>query len=173
MANDLQTTSPTPTCLPLLDDKLTELVLGPDSPVVGPKSAAVLRDFAAQPEPPLPNENQVDTMLAKLALATAKTKTSPEEAKARLELYWIALRDIPLDDLRAGFVHLLQTATFLPTPAEVRRAARYNGAVRRHAKSRAAWLVKIHEREWREPTEMVKPEEVHALMMNVNLGEAA
>ena len=80
-----------------------------------------------------------------------------------------ALRDVPLNDLRAAFVDLVRTCTFLPTPAEVRKAALHKGAVRRHAKSRAGWLVKLHEREWKPAAELVRPEEVRAVLASVNL----
>lgn len=151
------------------DERLNELLLSTDNPVVGPKTAAALTAFAAEPEPPTATEQQVETMIGKLAMATAQTKVSAAEAEGRLELYWLALRDIPLDDLRGAFVELVRTCTFLPTPAEVRKAASLKGAVRRHAKSRARCLVKLHEREWREPAEQVRPEEVRAVLASVNL----
>jgi hypothetical protein len=148
-------------------------VLSSDNPVVGPKSAAALSAFAEQPEPPLADRDQVETMIGKLAMATAQPKVSDAEATARVEMYWLALRDVPVDDLRAGFLDLLRGCTFLPTPAEVRTAAMRHGALRRHMKSRARWLVKIHEREWREPGDMVDPAEVRALLASVTLPNAA
>ena len=123
-----------------LDEKLTELLLGADSPVVGPKTARALREFAAQPEPDRVTEPQVETMIGKLAMATAQTKVSEAEAEARVEMYWLALRDLSTIDLRSGFIELLRNSTFLPTPAEVRKAALKCGAVRRYAKSRASYL---------------------------------
>ena len=164
------TTNPkTPTSGLLSDERLNELLLSTDNPVVGPNTAATLRAFAAQPEPPLASEQQVETMIGKLAMATAQAKVSAAEAEARLELYWLALRDVPLADLREAFVDLVRNSTFLPTPAEVRKVALHKGAVRRYAKSRARCLVKLHEREWREPAELVKPEEVRAVLASVSL----
>lgn len=138
-----------------------------DSPVVGPKSAAALKAFAEQPEPPVADREQVETLVGKLAMATAQPKVSEAEAGARVELYWLALRDLPVDDLRAGFLDLLRGCTFLPTPAEVRTAALRHGAIRKYAKSRAKHLAWKHETEWQPPAELIDPAEVHALMAEV------
>lgn len=139
-------------------------MLSGDSPVVGPNTAAELRAFAEQPEPPLVKESEVDTMIGKLAMATAQPKMSPAEAKERMAMYWLALRDLPVDDLRQAFVALLRTCTFLPTPAEIRTAALKEGAVRKYAKSRARHLAWKHEQEWRPQGELVDPAEVRALL---------
>lgn len=107
--------------------------------------------------------NQVEVMIGKLAMATAQAKVSEDEAAARIELYWLALNDIPIDDLRAAFVDLVRTSKFLPTPAEVRTAALLPGARRRYAKSRARHLAWLHDREWRAPIEAIRPDELEAL----------
>lgn len=153
-----------------MSDKLNELLLSGDSPVVGPKSAAALKAFAEEPEPPLVTEDEVETMLAKLALATAQPKVSKEEAKERLAMYWLALRDLPVSDLRAAFVELLRTAKFLPTPAEVRSAAIRAGALRRYAKSRARHLAWKHEQEWHPAKDEVPPAELQALLTETKIG---
>jgi len=147
-----------------LDAKLSDLVLSSDSPVVGPKSASALRAFASEPEPPLAERDQVDVMIGKLAMATAQPKVSDAEAGERLNLYWRALGDIPLIDLRQAFDHLLRTATFLPTPAEVRKAALGYAGKRLYAKSRARYLAWKHDVEWRPEGETVNPEELRALL---------
>jgi len=157
----------TPTFALSLSDKLTALVLGSDSPIIGPQSANELRQFAAQPEPPCAERGQVETMIGKLAIATAQPKTSQAEADARLELYWLALQDLPLCDLRAGFMELVKTATFLPTPAEVRTAVVSAGSQRRYAKVRARYLVMLHDTKWKPPipeSGMVNPDEVRAFL---------
>lgn len=138
-----------------------------DSIVVGPRSAAELREFAAQPEPPMPTESEVSTMLGKLAIATAQPKVSPAEAKERLAMYWLALRDLPVADLRSAFVKIIKTKTFLPTPAEVRAAAIQAGANRKYAKSRAKHLAWLHDREWTPPKDHVPAEELKALVSGV------
>lgn len=140
-------------------------MLGSDAPVVGPVSAKALREFSELPEPPQASRDQIETMIGKLAIATAQPKVSQAEADERVELYWLALRDLPVDDLRTGFLDLVRTATFLPTPAEVRKAAINAGSVRRHAKSRARYLAWLHDRDWRPaPDGFVDAADVRALI---------
>lgn len=159
--SSLQTRSPEPQ----LPDRLNDLLTSGESPVVGPNTAQALRDWlAGQPELPMPTEEKVDSMIARLSLATAKRKLSEAEAKEVLPLYWRALRDIPLPDLAAGFDDLLRKSRFMPTPAEVRTACSIYTAKRGHRQSRARWLVFIHERDWREPVETIPPAEVQALL---------
>lgn len=159
------TRSRTPTSDQPLPAKLSELVLSGDSPIVGPETAAQLAEFAARPEPALPSPDQVETMIGKLAMATAQARVSDAEADARQEMYWIALRDIPADDLRAAFLELLRSSKFMPTPAEIRSTAVSKGALRRYAKSRARHLAWLHSQEWKPTSDLVGPEEVRALMV--------
>jgi hypothetical protein len=166
------TRSRTPTLGLQLDAKLNDLLLSAESPVVGPNSAAALRVFAAEPEPPLVTEPEVETMIGKLAIATAQPKVSEAEANERLSMYYLALKDLPVADLRQAFVELLRTSTFLPTPAEVRTAALKAGALRRYTKSRARHLVWKHEQEWRPESDIVPPEELSALLATVKVSAA-
>jgi len=142
-----------------------------DNPVVGPNTARQLSEFAGAPEPELASRDQVEVMIGKLAMATAQAKVSEDEATARLELYWLALNDIPVCDLRAAFTDLVRTSKFLPTPAEVRTAALLPGARRRYAKSRARHLAWLHDREWKPPVQAITPEELATLKIKV--GDAA
>jgi hypothetical protein len=142
-----------------LSDKLHALLRSVESPIVGPDTAAKLLAFSAAPEPSLAEMPQVDSMIVKLALAPAQAKLSKVEANERLELYWLALKHIPLLDLRSAFEQLLKSSKFLPTPAEVHAAAWLAGAPRRHAKSRAKHLAWKHSVEWRSPVEPITPEE--------------
>ncbi len=167
------TTNPkTLTSSPALDSKLSDLLLSGDSVVVGPKSAAALRAFVDEPEPELPTESDVDALVMKLAIATAQPKISPVEARERMKLYWQALRDLPLIELKGGFLRLLRTSKFLPTPCEVRTAAIQAGATRRYAKSRARHLLWLHARDYVEPKEPVPPEELRELLAKVRVGVA-
>jgi hypothetical protein len=154
----------------LLSEKLSTLVLSGDNPVVGPRTASALRAFAAEPEPPLAERSQVDVMISKLAIATAQPKVSPKEAAERLNLYWRALGDLPLVDLGQAFDDLLRASTFLPTPAEVRKAAMHHTSRRRYAKSRARHLVWKHEREWKPSADVVPPDELRALLAETKVG---
>jgi len=126
-------------------------VLSTDSPVVGPKTAKQLAAFADEPEPPLASRDQVDVMITKIAIGTAQARTTDAEASEKLEMYWLALRDIPLDDLRWAFGEIIKTATFLPVPAEVRAVALKPGLKRQNMKSRARYLAWKHDQEWAPP----------------------
>ena len=106
-------------------------------------------------------------MIGRLALATAQAKVSEAEAEERMAAYWLALHDIPLDDLRWAYGELVKTATFLPTPAEIRTKALWPGHMRALRRTRATMLIAKHEREWREPVEYVKPEELDAIKAEV------
>ena len=177
MATQIVVTAPTKsktlTLGQSLPAKLQGLLMGTDSPIVGPNTAAQLAAFAAEPEPPLASREQVEVMIGKLALATAQPKATDAEAGERLDLYWRALNDIPVCDLRAAFAELLKTAKFLPTPAEVRKAAMVPGASRRYAKSRARHLAWKHSVEWQPPIASIPQGEVRALLASVNLAAEA
>lgn len=153
-----------------MPDKLQELLLSGDSPIVGPETARQLAIFAAEPEPDLAEKAQVEVMIGKLAMATAQARVSQAEASERMEAYWLALNDIPLPDLRHAYAELVRTATFLPTPAEVRSASLGIGATRRFAKSRARYLAWKHEMEWRPATELMPIEEVAKLLESAGVG---
>lgn len=139
-----------------------------DSPVVGPKTAAQLRQFLALPDVhPMPDRPQMEMMIGRLANATAQAKTSEAEAKERMAAYWLALHDIPLEDLRWAYAELVKTSTFLPTPAEIRTKAQHPGLMRAFHRTRARMLLTKHEREWSEPVEYVRPEELEQIKAEV------
>lgn len=148
---------------PSLPGNVRDLLMSGESPIVGPKTAQMLSAFAETPEPATADRAQVEVMIGKLAMATAQPKSSDAEASEQLELYWLALRDLPVDDLRAAFVELLRSAKFLPKPAEVRTAALKAGSARRYAKSRARHLAWKHSVEWTPPVEKISAEEIAAL----------
>ena len=126
-----------------LSAKLSALINSGESPIVGPNTATELRNWLAIPEPQLemPTEDRIDTMIARLSLATKERRSSYGEAKERLIIYWRALRDIPLVDLAAAFDELIKSQTFMPTPAEIRKAAFAFTAKRNFTRSRAKHLV--------------------------------
>lgn len=144
-----------------------------DSPVVGPDAARQFAVFAAAPEPDLARRDQVEVMIGKLAMATAQAKVTEAEAAERIELYWLALRDLPADDLRAAFLDLVRSAKFLPAPAEVRTAALKAGSARRYAKSRARHLAWKHSVEWRPTVAPIALDEIEAIKANVANGMRA
>src|SRR3546814_14788344 len=87
-------------------------------------------------------------MLGKLAIALPKAKIDDAEADARLEIYWSALRDIPLPDLRQAYDRLLKTSRFFPTIEEIRAAAHPSMAMRSYKRMRMQMLITRHDREW-------------------------
>jgi hypothetical protein len=146
--------------------------------LVGPKTAQALRDYLAGPwqDREMPTEERVDTMIARLSMATKERPLSDDEAAERLTLFWRVLRDLPVVDLAAGFDYLLKTKTFMPTPAEVFAACNLHQARREFRKHRARVLIRQHESDWRAPipdTERVTPEEFQALMAGIKIGGEA
>lgn len=116
-------------CLPA---KLSDPLRSRDSAVVGPDTASQLRAITAGHESPMPDQSEIETMIGKLAMATA----------ARRETYWLGLRDVPIADLRAAFVDLIQRATFLLNPCGGSHGRLSKGQDRRYAKSRARHLAR-------------------------------
>ena len=141
-------------------------MLSSDNPIVGPRSAKALAAYAAAPEPEPVERRQVDTMIGKLASSLAHRNTSDAEVGLKLESYWIALCDIPHQDLRKAYVDLLRNERWLPEPAVIRKAALAHTGRRLHAKSRAKYLAWKHEMEWTEPTtEFVSAEQLATLRL--------
>jgi hypothetical protein len=133
-------------------------------PVIGPKTAGMLREFIDHTAPPMPEIGDIENMLARLALVMREGKTTPEEAGARLDLYWRGLRDVSLPALHHAFDNLLATATFFPSVKEIIDATegsscRKFGARRNVAKA----LLLKHDREWRAPVQPIEPAEVSEL----------
>lgn len=151
--------------------KLNELLMGSDLPTIGPKSAETLQKYVDAPRPPMPDREQIEVMIAKLALATASQKRSQEEESERLELYWIALRIYPLVDLRSAFVKLLRTCKFMPTPAEIDSLVQQEGYDRRRKLNRATHLLMIHHRDYKPPQEYITAEELAELRRNLQIGQ--
>ena len=166
-----QQNQPTQWLEPSLPAKLNELLMGNDYPTIGPKSAETLQQYVDAPRPPMPEREQVEVMIAKLALATASQKRSQDEETERLELYWMVLRIYPLVDLRSAFIKLLRTCKFMPTPAEIDTLAQQEGYDRRRKFYRAKHLLMIHHRDYTPPQEYVTAEELAELRSNLKIGQ--
>ena len=151
--------------------KLNDLLMGSDLPTIGPKSAETLQQYVDAPRPPMPDREQVEVMIAKLALATASQKRSQDEEAERLELYWMTLRIYPLIDLRSAFVKLLRTCKFMPTPAEIDSVVQEEGRERRRKLMRAEYLLMIHHRDYVPPQEYVTAEELAELRSQLQIGQ--
>lgn len=144
-----------------------------ESPVVGPKTATGLRTWINEAEAfeatlELPTRERIENMVGLLSTATAVRHTSTAEAKAALDLYWRALRVVPLADLNACFDDLLRRSTFLPKPAEIYAAANRITNLRRFRISRAKHLVWVHKHQWTPPVnDRVTPEDIAAIKAQV------
>lgn len=158
---------------PRLTEKQIALLDGNERKIIGPKTAADLSRWIAEAEAfeaglERPTIERIDNMVSRLATATAFRHVSKEEAKEALDLYWRALRDVPIADLTACFDDLLRRSTFLPKPAEIYAAANRITNLRRFRISRARHLVWLHEREWVPPVaDPVTPEDIAAIKADV------
>lgn len=156
---------------PPLSDRLSALLLSGDNPVVGPQTVAALQSFLdAYVEPHLPAMSDIESMCARLSLATAKPRVSDADAHEMHALYWRALRDIPLIDLYRAFDDLLRTSRFLPKPSEIRAAAIGHKCRREFKRSRAVALIRKHQREWTPPIpedQLVQTEDIAAIKQTV------
>lgn len=161
---------------PQLSDRLQELLRSGESKIVGPKTAATLRQWIREAEAyeaslELPTIERIENLVGRLSLATAKRKLAEKEAAEIHDLYWRALRNLPLIDLAAAFDELLRTATFLPVPAEIHTKAKAIGAARGYAISRAKHLVWRHEREYiPPPADLVTAEELAEIKRQAGIG---
>lgn len=147
---DLKTrTSP-----PSLSERLHALLLSGESPIIGPVSAAELRTYIeAHVQPAYATQQDVDHHVGLLSLATKERRPTPAEANARIELHWSALKGCTRVDLARGTQHLVNTMTFMPTPAELRASVRLSRAKREYPIGRASYLVMLHERQYVAPIE--------------------
>lgn len=154
-----------------LSEKLKGLLLGGETPVVGPITAGELRAFIeSAPSPELATPRDVDEHLAALSLATKEKPHTKAEIKARMEIFWRVLKGCTKNDLARGTDKLLREMKWMPTPAELSYAVGSFRAQREYALSRAAYLIKLHEREWTPPIapeDMVKPEDLAALSASI------
>lgn len=147
----------------LEDAKLERLVESSDNPIVGPKSAAILAEFASTPEPDFATEADIEAMVAMLATATIRRKASDDEADAQMSQFSKELLGARKADLDAAYSELVRAHKFMPTVAEVYSCVKGFESSRRYRKSRARNLVAIHKREWRPEVELVSPEEMEGL----------
>ncbi|MBU3992576.1 MAG: hypothetical protein KKA12_08550 [Alphaproteobacteria bacterium] len=98
--------------------------------------------------------------LTALSFATSGKRPSKDEAKAGLAIYERALADVPARDLERAVTKLVRECTFMPTPAELLKAANHFAAKRSYAISRARHLIWLHERDYRPPVAFIAPEEL-------------
>lgn len=114
--------------------------------------------------------DDIDEHVTALALVLKERPgTTKLEANARLDLYGRALKGVAKADLARGTDDLLKTMTFMPTPAEVLKAAGKYAARREHARFRARELLRAHEK-WEPPLkdeDRATPEDIEEIKRQV------
>jgi len=131
--------------------------------VPGPASRAALQAYVDGAAPPLPCEEDVDTIIAGLAVALPRRRDDGAVDAAKLDIYANALADIPLTDLRAASDHLIKTARFFPTVSEIRAAALKTMGPRMSRIGRARLMIMLHDHHWTAPAEQLTPGEARKL----------
>lgn len=127
--------------------------------VCGPASRAALQTYVDGANPPMPSDEDVDTIVAGLAVALPRKQNDGTTAEAKLDIYAQALADIPLADLQAASDLLIKTSRFFPTVAEIRKAALVTMGPRHSRIARARLMILRHDREWRAPEEPASADE--------------
>ncbi|MFZ2996255.1 hypothetical protein [Sphingobium sp.] len=117
----------------------------------GPVSRAALQAYVDGASPPLPDEEDIDTIIAGLAIALPRKKDTAQTDGVKLDIYATALADVPLVDLRAAADAMIKTARFFPTVAEIRAAASKAGGPRSARIARAQLMIMRHDRDWTAP----------------------
>lgn len=162
MAQDLQTTgtanslrtlgslvSDKPKLAKLIDDFLPGIEQRLPTPDERNDLAALVPHLEAALAPA--DRAEIRRMVAKLALGFPNAnRGSADETEARLELYAMALNDVPADVLGMACVDALKQCTFFPTPAELRKLCK-DPHRRAFRLTRAKHLIAKHDREWKEP----------------------
>lgn len=141
-------------------------------PVVGPKSAAALREYIQHPEPPLATVEWIEAQIGTLSIKPHRKATVADMAMI-LRTYIAVLSEYPRTDLGYAFGRLLRENKWFPDVSEIVELANYCRRTRRFRKSQAEVLLAKHEREWTPPIpedQRVKPEEVAALVSELKIG---
>lgn len=141
-------------------------------PIVGPKSAAALREFIEHPEPPVATEEWIEAQIGTLSIKPHRKATVADMAMI-LKTYVAVLAQYPRADLGYAFGRLLRESKWFPDISEILVHADYCRNTRSCKKVQAKVLLMKHEREWIAPIpedQIVKPEEVAALVSELRFG---
>lgn len=136
-----------PALAKLVDD-LNPYVQRLITPAEREQLAALVPSYEAALKPAKPE--YIERSIGMLAVAFPGAKVSDSEAKVRLGLYIQGLADVPGDLLANACRETIQTCTFFPTVAELRKRCKdlYS---RQFRLARIKHLIAKHDREWREP----------------------
>lgn len=113
--------------------------------------------------------DDIDQHVSALSLASKERPLTKQDAKARLDIYARALRDVTKADLARGTDDLLRSVTFMPTPAEILKAANRYAAKREFAHFRAREILRAHAK-WEPPLkdeDRATPEDIAAIKQQV------
>lgn len=121
--------------------------------VPGPVSRAALAAYVDGARPPLATEDDIDAVIAGLAIALPRARNDGAVASAKADIYATALADVPLPDLQAASEFLIKNARFFPTVAEIRAAAAKAGGPRTARIARAGFMILRHDRDWVPPVQ--------------------
>jgi hypothetical protein len=141
-------------------------------PVVGPKSAAALREFLEHPEPPLATLDWIEAQIGTLSIKPHRKATVADMAMI-LKTYITILRVYPRVDLGYAFGRLLRENKWFPDISEIVELAAYAKGQRDFKRIQAATLIAKHEREWTPPIpddQRVPPDDVAALLAELRIG---
>lgn len=119
--------------------------------VPGPVSRALLQAYVDGAQPPLADEEEIDTIIARLAVALPRKRDEPGVDSVKLDIYASALSDLPLIDLRAASDWLINNVRFFPSVAEIRAAVAKVAGPRIARVARAHVLILRHDRDWTPP----------------------
>lgn len=154
-----------------MNSKLKELLRSGDSPIVGPNTANELRAFVANaPVLALAEPEDFEKALSILSLATASKRLSDAEAKEQIKIHRKLNCDLTARDLDRAVVKLGRESTFMPTPAEIRKAALSFANKRAFALNRARHLIWLHEQHYEpplDPADQVRPEDIAGLLAQI------
>lgn len=119
--------------------------------VPGPLSRAMLQAYVDGARPPVADEEDIDTIVARLAVALPRKRDEPGVDGVKLDIYTSALSDLPMVDLRAASDWLINSARFFPSVAEIRATVAKIAGPRNARIARAQMMILRHDRDWVAP----------------------
>ena len=135
-------------------------------PVIGPNSAAKLREFVDHPEPPMPTESWCESQIAGMSLMSHKAR-SDIETKMLVDIYVPIMLEHSQPDLTYAINHIMRKNIFFPAQAEIVALAEFAKGRRDAKKYRAKALIFKHEMEWQKPIpddQLISPDDVKKLL---------
>lgn len=123
MGTDLATVA---ACLtPQKAEMALAILNAPDETALDDVTFESVSRFALEPCPAMPCAAQDEFRRVIMALAGVlkSARTSDEQGKLQLAMYWRALQDVELFRLQLAAEHFIKTAEWMPTPGQIRTQA--------------------------------------------------